>query len=135
MSLEALIRLALQASLFLTVLALGLNAGPEEAAYLFRRRRRLLQTIASLIVIMPLWAATLALTFDVHPSVELVLLTLVVSPVPPLLPRKAFETGGTWSYAISMLVAAVLLAIVGVPLGVKWLGSVFATSVDVPAAA
>ena len=54
------------------------------------------------------------------------LIALSVSPVPPILPRKELKAGLRASYAVGLLVAAALLAIVFVPLAVEVLGWAFA---------
>lgn len=108
--------LALVAGIVLTVFALGLSASPEDATYLFRRPRQLVRSLLAMNVVMPLLAAAINALFELHPAVEIALITLAVSPVPPLLPSKALKAGGGASYMIGLLVAAALLAIVFVPL-------------------
>jgi BASS family bile acid:Na+ symporter len=76
---------------------------------------------------MPLFAVLLAIVFDLHPAVKIALVALAVSPVPPILPRKQGKAGGRRPYAIGLLVAAGLLAIIFVPLAVELLGKGFGT--------
>lgn len=125
MDLTALILLGLKASIFLTVFALALETTLDDALYLFRRPSELVQSLLSMNVIMPLFAAALVALFDLHPAVEIALIALAVSPVPPILPKKQVKAGGHGSYAMGLLVAAAVLAIVFVPLTVDLLGRVF----------
>jgi bile acid:Na+ symporter, BASS family len=74
---------------------------------------------------MPLFAAALAAAFDLNPAVKIALIALAVSPVPPVLPKKQLKAGGRASYAVGLLVAAALLAIVFVPVAVDLLGRAF----------
>lgn len=111
MNIAALIPLALKASVFLNVFALGLNASPRDAACLFRKPGRLARLLLSMFVVMPLFAALIASAFDLHPAVKIALIALAVAPVPPVLPKKAMKAGGESSYAIGLLVAAALLSI------------------------
>lgn len=127
MNTAALITLALKLSVFLNVFALGLNASPRDATWLFRHPGRLAQALSSMFVVMPLFAAALASVFDLHPAVKLALITLAVAPIPPLLPKKAMKAGGESSYAIGLLVAAALLSIAITPLAVDLLGKAFGT--------
>jgi BASS family bile acid:Na+ symporter len=113
---ETLILLMAQAAIVLTVFALGLSASPQDAIYLFRRPGQLLRSLLSMNVVMPLFAAAVNALFELRPAVEIALITLAVSPVPPLLPNKVLKAGGGASYTIGLLVAAALLAIVFVPL-------------------
>ncbi len=128
MDLAALILLVLKASIVLTVFGLGLHATLEDALYLLRRPSELLRSLLSMNVIMPIVAVALALAFNFHPAVELALLALAVSPVPPILPKKGFKAGGRASYTIGLLVSAALLAIILVPIAVDLVGRVFEKS-------
>ena len=70
-----------------------------------------------MMVIVPLFAAIVANVFEIDPAVKIALVTLSVSPVPPLWPKRAIRAGGDQSYAIGLLTATALLSIVTVPLG------------------
>jgi BASS family bile acid:Na+ symporter len=129
MSLEQLIMLAIKASILLLVFALGLHANWQDATYLFRRPGLLLRSLLSMNVIMPLFAAAVAALFDLHPVVKIAIIALALAPVPPILPGKQEKAGGTASYAIGLLVAAALFAIVLVPIGIELIGRAFAEDV------
>ncbi len=128
MDLATLIPLVLKTSIVLTVFGLALNATIDDALYLFRRRSELVRSLVSMNVVMPVFAAALAVAFNLHPAVEIALITLAVSPVPPILPKKELKAGGHASYAIGLLIAAAVLAIVFVPVGVELLGRVLGRS-------
>jgi len=74
---------------------------------------------------MPVFAVAMVLIFDLHPAVEIALVALSVSPIPPLLPKKAMKAGGTGQYTIGLLTAAGLVAIVWVPMTTKIFAHVF----------
>jgi BASS family bile acid:Na+ symporter len=120
-----LIRLALTASILLLVFALGLRADVEHATYLFRRPARLLRGFLAMGVAVPVVAAALAALVRLDPAVEIALLLMAVSPIPPILPAKQLELGGRSRYVFGLLVAASLIAIVVVPLAIEVLGWVF----------
>jgi BASS family bile acid:Na+ symporter len=82
---------------------------------------------------MPLLAVAMALAFDLHPAVEIALVALAVSPVPPFLPLRAMKLGGAPDFIIGLLVAASALAIGLVPLAVALIARVFAQPYAVPA--
>ncbi len=119
MSLQTLIPLVLKATVWLNVFAIGLRASTQDATYLFRRPGELVRALLAMSVLMPLFAVALVLIFDLHPAVKIALVTLSVSPIPPLLPKKLVKTGGTASYAIGLLVAIGLLSIIFVPLAME----------------
>jgi BASS family bile acid:Na+ symporter len=134
MDLETLIPLILKTSIFMTVFGLALNATTDDALYLFRRPSELVRSLLSMNVVMPLFASALAVAFNLHQAVEIALITLAVSPVPPILPKKELKAGGHASYAIGLLVAAGVLAIVFVPMAVELLGRVFGRSTHISVA-
>jgi BASS family bile acid:Na+ symporter len=123
MSAAELVSLTLKTSIMLHVFALGLNASFKDATYLARNRGLLVRSLLAMNVIMPLFAAAVAWWFDFHPAIEIAIIVLALSPVPPALPTMQTTAGGSASYAISMLVAAALFAIVIVPAGVELLGN------------
>jgi BASS family bile acid:Na+ symporter len=125
MDLATLISIAIRASIGLIVFGLALNASPQDALYLFRRPGQLVRSLLAMNVMMPLFAAALAAAFDLNPAVKIALIALAVSPVPPVLPKKQLKAGGRASYAVGLLVAAALLAIVFVPVAVDLLGRAF----------
>jgi bile acid:Na+ symporter, BASS family len=126
---NVLILLALVVSILLTMFSLGLSASLEDAIYLFRRPGELCRSLVSMYVLMPVFAVLVVLVFALSPSLEIALVALMVSPMSPLLPKKALRQGGTESYTIGLLVAAGVLAIVTVPLSVFLIGSVSGASV------
>jgi bile acid:Na+ symporter, BASS family len=135
MDLAALIPLIIKVSIFLTVLGFALHARIDDALYLFRHPSELFRSLMSMNVIMPLFAASLAASFGLHPAVKIALITLALSPVPPLLPKKELKAGGRASYAFGLLAAAALLAILIVPISVELMGKAFGRDVHIAPAA
>lgn len=132
MDVTTLIGIGIRTSIFLTVFALGLGATPDDALYLFRRPRQLLRSLLAMNVVMPLAAAAMMGALVLRPAVEIALIALAVSPVPPVLPKKQLEAGGRASYAVGLLVAAAVLAIVFVPVAVAVLGRAFGAAASMP---
>lgn len=133
MALTELIRLGVIVSIFLIVFALGLHADLREATSLFRRPVLLLKSILSMNVLMVIFAAALTSLFQLDPALKIAIIALAVSPVPPFLPGKQMKAGGTESYSIGLLFAAVILSIVIVPLSIELLGRYFGVAAHVPA--
>lgn len=119
MSLQTLIPIVLQANVLLNVFAIGLRASAQDATYLFRRPSEMVRALLAMNVLMPLFAIVLISIFDLSPAVRIALVALSVSPMPPLLPNKMVKAGGTDSYAIGLLIAVGLLAIIFVPLAME----------------
>jgi bile acid:Na+ symporter, BASS family len=125
MDFASLLPLLVKVSIVLLVLGLGLNASWHDAFSLLRDPSLLVRSVLSMNVIMPLVVVAFVVAFDLPPPVEVALVALSISPVPPILPRKEANAGGHTSYAIGLLVAIALLAIVTVPVVVSWFAAVF----------
>ena len=133
MNLEQFIMLAIKASIMLLVFGLGLHASPRDATFLFRHPGLLVRSLLSMNVIMPLFAIVIAKVIDLHSAVEIAMVALALAPVPPILPGKQEKAGGRAAYAIGLLVAAALFAIVLVPAGVELMGKIFAKDLHMTA--
>ena len=125
MTAQSLILLALKASIVLSVFAIGLVSRVNDTLFLLRRPKLLLRSVVAINVVMPIVAAAMAWIFDLPEAVEMSLVALAVSPVPPLLPKKQVKAHGEPSYAIGLLVGAALVAILFVPVTVELVGLVF----------
>lgn len=119
MTLQALVLLALKASIFLSVFAVGLNARPQDVVYLLQRPSLLVRSLIAMDVAMPVIVAAIVGAFELRPVIEVVLVALAVSPVPPLLPKKQIKASGDASYTIGLLVLSAAVAIVFVPVAVE----------------
>jgi bile acid:Na+ symporter, BASS family len=128
MNIELVVSTALAAGLLLLVATLGLQANPGDETALFRQPGRLLRSMTSMLVVMPVVATALASAFDLDRAVKIALVALALSPVPPFLPSRSIRAGGASSYVIGLLVATSLVSIVYVPLALALLQVVF----DVP---
>ena len=116
----------------LIVLGLGLSASLEDEAYLLRDPGLLVRSVMAMNVLMVIFAAIVVALFDLHPAIEIAIVALALSPVPPVLPNKQTKAGGTAAYVVSLLVIAAALAIVLVPLGAWLLTLVFPAAKEVP---
>jgi BASS family bile acid:Na+ symporter len=135
MTLQQLVMLGLPASIILTVFGFGLRATVHDLEYLFRRPALLVRSLLAMLVAMPIVAIAIDRLFDLRPSVEIVLVALAFSPVPPLLPGKERKAGGQSGYALGLMAVAALLAIVTVPVSVWLLGQATGQPYDMSPAA
>src|SRR6185295_15403250 len=129
----AAILLVLKASIILSVFAIGLRATFADATFLFRRPGQLIRALLSMNVLMPLTALAVGAPFDLHPAVKIAQVVIAVSPTPPIFPKKALKAGGTEAYAIGLLVAAAVLAVVVIPLSMAALELITGVSLVMPA--
>ena len=106
----------------LIVLGFALLCTWSDATSLFRNRGLLLRSLLAMNVILPLFAAALAALFTLRPVIEVVLIALAVSPVPPFLPLKQSKLVGHHEYIYGLLGATSLLTIVLAPATVILIG-------------
>jgi bile acid:Na+ symporter, BASS family len=125
MTLAQWLNLILQASIMLTVLSLGLTASFQDATFLFERAKLLGRAALSMMLVMPAVTIFVATTIALPFQVKVALVALSVSPVPPIIQKKQITAGGREKYAVGLLVAMSLLAIVLVPLWVVIIDQVF----------
>ncbi|MER8442877.1 Na+-dependent transporter [Mesorhizobium sp. M1066] len=134
MTIAQLIPVAINLSMGLMVLALGLHASWSDAISLLRQPALLVRSFLSMNVVMTVLAVLVAVLFNLHPAVKLALVALALSPVPPILPGKQTKAGGSTSYVVGLLVTIAALSIVVVPLGIGAISRWFDLSIGVPAA-
>lgn len=80
--------ISIQVSMAAIVFGVGLNASGQDVVGLLRRPGLLARSLLSMNLIMPVIAAVLAATFGFHRALEVALITLAVSPVPPGAPQQ-----------------------------------------------
>jgi bile acid:Na+ symporter, BASS family len=131
-SLQVLILAVLKASIVLSVIALGLRENFSNAIFLFRRPAELGRAFLSMNVVAPLLAVILALKFNLYPAVKIALVTLSVSPLPPIPPRGTIKAGGKNEYAIGLMVAAAVMSIVGIPVALEVFKRIFQLRLHIP---
>lgn len=118
MTLAQVIVPALQVSVFFTVVGFGLASSLEDLLFLFRRPWLLARSLLAMFIIVPVFAVAVTELFNLHSAVEIAVVALALSPIPPLLPLRAFKAGGTASYTFGLLFTAALLSVVLIPIGV-----------------
>ncbi|TGS09654.1 Na+-dependent transporter [Mesorhizobium sp. M2E.F.Ca.ET.209.01.1.1] len=119
MTLANLISSILSLSLLVLVFVLGLRAKFDEVTYLFRNPGLLCRSILAMNILLVCIAVAASVLLNLDPAIKIALVTLAVSPVPPLLPNKQMGAGGTSHYAIGLLVAASVVSVVLVPLSIE----------------
>jgi BASS family bile acid:Na+ symporter len=118
-------------SLVLAVIALSLTTRPRDVTYLLRHPLLLIRSFVAMNVVMPLVALWFAIVFALSPAVKLALITLSISPIPPLLPGKALRSGGGHAYTVALLTTMSALSIGVIPLTMKFLGALFDLPLEV----
>src|SRR5262245_40481750 len=109
------VSLVLEASIFLTALGFGLQTTRGDIAAPFRGPGALAASLRAVFGARPLVAVGPSLLLRLHPPVEIALVALAVSPMPPLLPNREVKAGGRMSHGIGLMVLAATLSIVFIP--------------------
>src|SRR5205823_14607527 len=120
-----LIRLAIVASIFLTVLGIGLSATWRDTTLLLRERGLLFRSLISMFVAMPVVVAVIAQVSNLPEAVKIALVALAIAPVPPILPRGELLAGGPPGSPVGLLAVGALRAVAHWPLALAPLDSVF----------
>jgi BASS family bile acid:Na+ symporter len=116
MTLDAVVRLGLLVSIWLMVLALGARAEPQQLLFVLRRPGLLLRALGAMFVVVPAFAIGLAATTDLPAPIKFAIVAMSIGPVPPILPYEQMKAGGGEDYAIGLLVAGAIIAVVLTPL-------------------
>ena len=124
MDLRQAVGLALQVSIFLAVFGVGLQSTRDDLLSLLRHSGKLARALLAMFVVMPVVAILLSVVFEFRPPVEIALVALAISPMPPLLINRQAQAGGRVSYGMGLMVTAALLSIVYVPVAVYIIGRV-----------
>jgi bile acid:Na+ symporter, BASS family len=122
---QHLVMLAVRTSIILTVFGFGLDATATDVLDAIRRPGLLARSLLAMFIIMPIVAIILAEAFSLLPEVEIALVALALSPVPPLLPRREGKAGGAKAYALGLMAVAAALSIVVIPVALWILGRFF----------
>lgn len=131
MGVLAILKFLIVASVFLSVLALALRARTEDVLYLFREWRLGLRAFVAIFVIVPLAAALLVSAFEFRHEVEVAIMVLSVSPIPPLLPKRQLKSGAEGNYITGLLVAAALVSPIVAPVGLHLFGALLGNDAHV----
>ncbi|MGF6272574.1 BASS family bile acid:Na+ symporter [Massilia sp. UYP11] len=123
--LHELLTLATHASLLLLALGIGMDIAKGDGLYLLRRPRLLLRALLAVVVVVPLVAALLVALLPLRESVEIAIVLMAVSPLPPIVLAREIRFGARKPYAYGLLVAMATLSIVTVPAAVAILAWLF----------
>ncbi|ETW22862.1 bile acid:sodium symporter family protein [Mycobacterium gastri] len=118
-------KLAFQISLFVVILGYGLTAQFADVGYLTQRPGLLARSLLSVLVAAPGVAVLLVQVMDLRPEVAIALVTLAISPLPPLLPRRGEKAGGHVQFGLGLVIVLAVLAVPVLAVAATLLGNVF----------
>jgi BASS family bile acid:Na+ symporter len=103
-------------SIWLTVWSLGAQASPRDVTHLLMRPKELAPSLLAIFGLTPLLAIAIAGVLPIALPAKFAIIAMSVAPVPPVLPFKQMKAGATQSYAVGLLVAASVVAVIATPL-------------------
>jgi BASS family bile acid:Na+ symporter len=131
-----LLFVAFDVSLALSVFAFGLQAQRlKDVRFVLAHPRLLLLSLIAMFVVTPVAALFVVSYLDIPVGVQVAIVALSFSMIPPLLPQKLIAAGGEGTYAIGLVITVAVLAPIGVPLLVDFLGRVMDRPFEVSPAA
>ena len=128
---KALVLIAVQVGVTLTVFGFGLNAAVEDLRRLISQPGLLVRSLLAVFVVMPILAVALVTVFDLHPTVRIALVALAISPVPPLIPRRESMARGSTAYGLGLMPILAALSILTIPVSLGALNRILDRSFQV----
>ena len=132
MTAAQLVSYAVQLSMALGVFCVALEATPPVVRRIIRQPGLVARTLLSMFVVMPLFVLVLVAALDLRRDLEIALVCLALSPVPPILPKKQIKAGGDPGEVVGLLGLSALGSIVFMPLALRLLGSALGRTLEVP---
>ncbi len=126
-------KLAFQISLLVVILGYGLTARFADVTYVLRLPDLLARSLLSVLVIAPVLSAVMVGVMELKPQVAIALVTLALSPLPPLLPRRGEKAGGHVQYGLGLVVVLAVLAVPVLAVAAPLVGHVFGRQLVVSA--
>src|SRR5262245_47362188 len=120
MSTQTLILLALELSIFLTMLTIGMGSSGADLRSLLGQPSRLVRSVVALNVLGPAIAIAVCKTVSMHPAIIIGLMTLSVAPVSNLFVQSMLPLVGPGraTYAYGLFFASSVLSVILTPLAV-----------------
>ena len=118
MTILQIVKLATILSVVLLLFSLALRAKAADLTYLVRNWRLGLGAFISMFVLVPAVALLIARLLELNWAVEVAVVAMAVSPLPPILPGKQIKAGADKGYVTGLLFGASLLSVVIAPIWV-----------------
>lgn len=125
MDIKMLVGLAIQLSLLLLVMAVGMRATWSDLLYVFRQPKNLARGLVAVNVVVPLVAVILGAVFPLTWQERAGLILMAVSPLAPFASGKMLKSSADRSYDVGLYAALILAAVIIVPLTVALLNPLY----------
>jgi BASS family bile acid:Na+ symporter len=112
---KELVALAVQISLLLIVLSIGLQARWGDLTYALKHPRQLFRAFIAVNLVVPLVAYVLCRFLPLEPMTEVGLVLMAVSPLAPFAPGKMLKAGADRAFVDGLYLTLLIAAVVIVP--------------------
>jgi len=132
MGAQAVVGLAVQASMFLVIMAVAMQTDAKAVSQHMRDPALLLKGVIAVNVVPPLVAVLLVLAMALERPVAQGLLLMAISPLAPLIPGNAYKAGAERARIVALYASLIALAVVIVPISVLVLNAIFGAHAVAP---
>lgn len=94
----------------------GLSIVPEELAWVGKHPGQIMKGLFAVLVVVPVLALAVIRHFELNRAVEIGIVLMSISPGAPVALRRSIGAGGHASFAVTLQIAVVLLAVLSMPL-------------------
>ncbi|MFO7646260.1 MAG: hypothetical protein R6W95_17895 [Desulfosarcina sp.] len=127
---NAILLIFVTVTIFSLMFAIGINSSHEQLTSLWRKPALLLRSLLAAIVLVPLVVLLLLWLLDLPPGVAAGLSILAAAPGAPLMIKRSQMAGGDTTYAASLQMTLVMLAVLVTPLTLAIFYALFDLPID-----
>jgi BASS family bile acid:Na+ symporter len=131
MTLQALVFLGINVSIFLAIVAAGMRVSTADLLYLLHKPSLLFRSLLVLNVLCPIIAVMVCKAFSLHPAVVVALVTLAIAPVSNIFSILMVPLVANAVYTRGLLFASTVLSVVLTPLSVEVIQAIYGGHVHV----
>lgn len=131
MTILQIVKLAAVLSVVLLLFSLALRAKVADLTYLVRNWRLGLGAFISMFVLVPAVALLMVRLLHLDWAVEVAIVAMALSPLPPILPGKQIKAGADKGYVTGLLFGASILSIFIAPLWVLLASRLFHADISI----
>jgi BASS family bile acid:Na+ symporter len=132
MDLQQFALILLMLSVFLIVLALGMQGTADDILFMWRNPTLLFRAFVAISVVVPIVAVLVVDLLPLRPLAKLGVIAMSIAPLPPLFTLRDLKAGARRSYVVGLYVSLLALSVLIIPATAAVLGVIFQRAVAIP---
>ena len=128
---EWVVAAAVAVTVFTVMLALGTGLAPGELRWIWRRPGPMVRGLFAVLVAVPAAAFIVTRVLELPRLAEIGILLMAISPGAPVALHRSLAAGGHRAFAPSLQIAAVMLAVVSMPLSIAVLSHFYVADASI----